>query len=100
MSTSEKNLAILESWKANARHWVDVLDTKSLETRILVTNEAIIQTVLSLAPAMALDVGCGEGWLCRALQQKGIQMVGVDGVADLIHEARIKGPGHFEVLSF
>jgi 2-polyprenyl-3-methyl-5-hydroxy-6-metoxy-1,4-benzoquinol methylase len=96
----EKHTDILDSWKANARLWVEALDNRELETRVLVTNEAVVNAVVEHAPAMVLDAGCGEGWLCRTLQQRGIETVGVDGVPELIHEARMKGPGHFEVLSF
>ena len=98
MYTNEAN--ILASWQHNAHFWVDVLDKGELETRRLVTNEAVIRAVRGIPPAMVLDAGCGEGWLCRALQQQGIQTVGGDGVAELIQQARLKGPGHFEVMSF
>lgn len=92
--------AILDSWHANAAQWIAALEAEELETRKLVTNQAIINTITAHHPTTILDVGCGEGWLCRALQLRGIVTVGVDGVAELIHHARMKGPGHFEVASF
>jgi len=91
---------ILDSWNANAPQWIAALEGEELESRKLITNHAIIDTITAHHPTHVLDVGCGEGWLCRALQQRNIVTVGVDGVAELIHHARMKGPGHFEVASF
>jgi 2-polyprenyl-3-methyl-5-hydroxy-6-metoxy-1,4-benzoquinol methylase len=91
---------ILESWEANARHWIEVLDGGELESRKLVTNAAVVNAIERWCPGLVLDAGCGEGWLCRALQREGIATVGVDGVAELVHEARVKGDGHYEHISF
>lgn len=92
--------AILESWEANARHWIEVMDAGELESRQLVTNAVVVNAIERWCPGLVLDAGCGEGWLCRALQREGIATVGVDGVAELIHEARLKGEGHYEQISF
>jgi 2-polyprenyl-3-methyl-5-hydroxy-6-metoxy-1,4-benzoquinol methylase len=46
-----------------------------------------------------LDVGCGEGWLVRALAEHGRLAVGVDGSAPLIERAREHG-GEFFVASY
>ncbi len=91
---------ILESWCANARQWVETLANHELESRQLVTEQAILQAVLVQHPQIVLDAGCGEGWLCRSLQSQHIETFGIDGSPELIHEARLKGPGHFEVMSF
>jgi 2-polyprenyl-3-methyl-5-hydroxy-6-metoxy-1,4-benzoquinol methylase len=92
--------SILTSWNANAAHWIAALEGEELETRKLITNQAIVNTIIVHRPSSILDVGCGEGWLCRALQQHNISTTGVDGVAELIDHARSKSPGHFEVKSF
>lgn len=92
--------AVLESWEANARQWIETVEGGDLEIRKLATNAAVVQAVRRLHPARVLDAGCGEGWLCRELQKFSMETVGVDGVAELIHEARIKGNGHYELLPF
>jgi 2-polyprenyl-3-methyl-5-hydroxy-6-metoxy-1,4-benzoquinol methylase len=91
---------ILSSWNANAHQWIAALDGEELESRKLVTNKAIVNAVVAHHPSNVMDVGCGEGWLCRALQQHGIATMGVDGVAQLVQNARMKGPGLFEVATF
>lgn len=63
MSSSEH---ILQSWRANAENWIQTIDHQEIESRNIVTNQAIVDTLLSLHPHRVLDVGCGEGWLTRA----------------------------------
>jgi SAM-dependent methyltransferase len=92
--------AILESWEANARQWIEVLDAGELESRRLATNGSVVHAITRWRPGLVLDAGCGEGWLCRALRELGIDTVGVDGVPELIHEARMRGEGHYELLTF
>lgn len=92
--------AILSSWQANAQQWIATIDSEELESRRLVTNQAIIQAVLAYRPKTLLDVGCGEGWLSRALSEHGIRTLGIDAVSALIDNARKKGSGEYEVASY
>lgn len=91
---------ILSSWNANARHWVAALENQELTSRILVTNQAVTAAVLAVQPKFVLDVGCGEGWLCRTLHQHGIQVRGIDGTSALIDHARQQGKAEYEVFSY
>jgi len=70
-----------------------------IESRALVTNQAIVDAVLSRSPSTVLDIGCGEGWLVRALSSHGIDAVGVDVVPELIEHAKQAGGGTFRVSS-
>jgi SAM-dependent methyltransferase len=89
---------IIDSWERNTDPWVNAVRGGEIESRTLVTNQAIIDAVRSRAPATGLDIGCGEGWLVRALD--GIDMVGVDVSPGLIDQARKAGGGDFRVLSY
>ncbi|MEP7186878.1 MAG: methyltransferase domain-containing protein [Rhodanobacter sp.] len=75
-----------------------------IESRRLVTDGAIIQAVLSVAPKSVLDIGCGEGWLTRVLAGEGISVTGVDAVPDLIELARqadnADAPADHAVMSY
>src|SRR5262249_20752142 len=71
-----------------------------IESRRLVTNEAITGAILSRHPTTVLDIGCGEGWLARALGAKGLDVTGVDVVPDLIEKAQAAGGARYEVASY
>jgi len=79
------------SWQANADAWTAAVRERRIESRHLVTDAAIVQAILALAPTRVLDLGCGEGWLCRGLAEHGIEAVGVDASAPLIAIARQAG---------
>jgi 2-polyprenyl-3-methyl-5-hydroxy-6-metoxy-1,4-benzoquinol methylase len=66
------------SWVANAPAWVDAVRGQRIESRCLVTDAAIVEAVLDQQPSTVLDLGCGEGWLARALASHGIEVTGVD----------------------
>lgn len=82
---------ILESWYANAQNWISAVENNEIESRNVATNQAIIASILSYQPKKVLDMGCGEGWLCRALAAQDILSVGTDAVPDLVAYANQKG---------
>ncbi len=90
---------ILDTWHQNAKQWIRAIDNQEIESRNLVTNQAIIDAVLSLKPNTVWDVGCGEGWLCRALQQNGMATFGTDAIPGLIGAATLKG-GSYAVATY
>lgn len=90
--------AIINSWSKNTDPWTAAVRAGEIESRTLVTNQAILDAVRSRAPQSALDIGCGEGWLVRALA--GVAMIGVDVVPGPIDQARHAGRGDFPVLSY
>jgi len=89
---------IIDSWNKNAAPWVTAVRDGEIESRLLVTNRAIVEAVRSRAPASGIDIGCGEGWLVRALD--GIAMTGVDVVPGLVDAARAAGGGEFLTMSY
>ncbi|MGO4702477.1 class I SAM-dependent methyltransferase [Dyella sp. 2RAB6] len=91
---------ILEVWHRNAGPWTDAVRERRIESRRLVTDSAIVEAVLSRAPRRAIDLGCGEGWLARALTVHGVEVLGVDAVPGLVEAARAQGGGRFETMSY
>jgi 2-polyprenyl-3-methyl-5-hydroxy-6-metoxy-1,4-benzoquinol methylase len=89
---------IVDSWHKNTAPWVTAVREGEIESRQLATNQAIVDAVRSLSPATGLDIGCGEGWLVRALD--GVAMTGVDVVPGLVEAARRAGGGDFRVMSY
>ena len=86
-SLDSREQEIIRSWLANAAPWSEAIRTASIASRKLVTNQAIIDAVKGVAPSRVLDIGCGEGWLARALSALGMSVTGVDIVPELIAQA-------------
>ena len=91
---------IIDSWHTNATPWAAAVRQRQIESRLLVTDRAIVETVLSRSPRLVLDIGCGEGWLARALAAHGIRVLGIDIVPSLIERARQAGGGEFRLGSY
>ncbi|SHF51065.1 Methyltransferase domain-containing protein [Microbulbifer donghaiensis] len=103
MSDSEfSDKKILQSWHSNAAPWIRAIDGATIASRKMVTDGAIVAAVLDHQPGSVLDVGCGEGWLSRALAASGAEVLGIDGVPELIEAARRRaGPGErYRQLSY
>lgn len=90
--------AVVEAWSRNAAPWVDAVRKGEIASRVLVTNAAIVETIRAWRPRSALDLGCGEGWLVRALPE--VAMTGVDAIPELVEAARALGGGDFRCLSY
>jgi SAM-dependent methyltransferase len=100
MSGRENEAArLLDSWHDNAAAWTAAVRSGAIESRRLATDAAILAAVLEHRPQKVLDLGCGEGWLVRALTQHGVTAVGMDGSAPLVAAAARAG-GSFVQLSY
>lgn len=94
---------LLSLWHENAAPWTQAVRDRSIESRRVATDQAVVDAVLATGARRVLDVGCGEGWLTRALSAHGLDVLGVDAVAPLVERARQAGDagaGRFEVCSF
>ena len=91
---------IVESWSRNSDPWVAAVRGKEIASRALVTDAAIVAAVRACAPRTGVDLGCGEGWLVRALPE--VEMVGVDATPGLVDAARASSgsPDDFRVMSY
>ena len=92
--------AIVDVWSRDGEAWTRAVREGRIESRRLVTDAAIIDAVIAEAPRRVLDIGCGEGWLARALAARGILVDGVDGDAGLVARAGEGGGGDFRVASY
>ncbi|HEX2094503.1 MAG TPA: class I SAM-dependent methyltransferase [Longimicrobiaceae bacterium] len=88
------------SWDANAAAWSEAVRGGRIPSRRVGTDAAILAAVERDPGRRVLDVGCGEGWLARALAARGYEVTGVDGSPELVRRAREAGGGAFRVLRY
>lgn len=98
MSTPDTTLQ--GSWQHNAQAWIQAVRSGAIESRRQVTDQAILLALMSRQPQRVLDLGCGEGWLLRALAERGIEATGVDGDATLVEAARAAGSASVHMASY
>lgn len=92
--------SLVQSWQHNAHAWINAVRQGAIDSRLQVTDQAILLAVLGRQPTRVLDLGCGEGWLLRALEARGIDAVGVDGEATLVDAARVAGAAQVHLASY
>lgn len=98
--STERERALTGSWIANAPGWEQAVREGRIESRRVATDAAIVAAVLQSRATSVLDLGCGEGWLARALAEAEVAVTGIDGSAPLVEAAREQGGGTFEVCTY
>jgi SAM-dependent methyltransferase len=84
-----------ERWTAQAEAWAAWADERREEDVLPRFYE-----LLPEPPRRALDVGCGEGRIVRALRARGYETVGVDAAPRLIEFAHARDPsGDYRVAA-
>ena len=83
---------LARSWEANADAWTAAVRGGAIASRRAGTDAAIVAACAAALPSLdgaaVLDVGCGEGWLARALAAHGARVLGIDASAPLVEAAR------------
>ncbi len=100
MTDEEREAALIWSWMANADAWTRAVREGRIESRRVATDAAMVEAVAARSPARVLDLGCGEGWLMRALAERGIETVGLDVSMELVVVAEETGGGRFRCCSY
>jgi 2-polyprenyl-3-methyl-5-hydroxy-6-metoxy-1,4-benzoquinol methylase len=95
----DQDTLIRAVWDANAAAWTTAVRGGSIRSRRVATDAAIVDAVLARRPQRVLDIGCGEGWMARALSMHGVDVLGLDGAPALVEQARNAGGGTFRVMT-
>lgn len=100
MTNEDREAALIWSWMANADAWTRAVREGRIPSRRLATDAAIVQAVAERRPGRVLDLGCGEGWLMRALGERGIETIGLDVSLELVIAAEETGGGRYRCVSY
>ena len=82
-------------WDDNADVYVRGITAREPEYRApgsMLTR--VLDLLGDLDGRVALDAGCGEGLLARAMADRGARVTGIDLSPRLIHHARVKDPAN------
>ena len=99
-SEEELEAQLQRSWIENATAWTGAVREGRIASRRAGTDAAIVEAVRKFPPCPVLDLGCGEGWLARALSAEGYTFTGIDASSSLIEEASKSGGGTFLKMSY
>jgi SAM-dependent methyltransferase len=80
------------AWEASARAWIDAMGERGDWGREHVLDPVMLSRVAERRFSCALDVGCGEGRLCRMLKTAGVPAIGIDPTLSLVEQARRRDP--------
>lgn len=85
---------IISSWEANAGAWTKTITEQGIESRRLVTDQAMVNAIIAKQPKQLLDLGCGEGWLIRKLvsSHPTCKYFGLDAIPELVATASAGTP--------
>jgi 2-polyprenyl-3-methyl-5-hydroxy-6-metoxy-1,4-benzoquinol methylase len=100
VDAADRSARMLQSWDSNADAWTDAVRERRIASRRAGTDDAIVAAVLASKPASVLDVGCGEGWLARALAAQRCRVVGIDASEALVASAWNLGGGTFVAMKY
>jgi 2-polyprenyl-3-methyl-5-hydroxy-6-metoxy-1,4-benzoquinol methylase len=79
---------IQANWNTNADRWDAGYDEDGDPNRRYQSDEPMLVLLGDVQDQRILDVGCGNGYLCRKLAQQGASMTGVDLSDRFLHIAR------------
>ena len=82
----------MNGWEDSAQAWIDSLGEDGDKGRRFVLDRAMRDRLSGRGFRDALDVGCGEGRLCRMLQGLGMHTTGLDPTVSLLARARVRDP--------
>ena len=77
----------------SAAAWIAAVGEGGDWSRQHVLDPALLERIAQRRYRRALDVGCGEGRMCRMLQARAIPAVGIDPTAALLERAHALDPG-------
>jgi 2-polyprenyl-3-methyl-5-hydroxy-6-metoxy-1,4-benzoquinol methylase len=83
---NDKNVG--EAWDIAANIWWGGYDEFGDTNRRYIIDPTILRILGQVEGKLVLDAGCGNGYLCRRLSQKGARMVGIDVSKEAIRMAR------------
>jgi ubiquinone/menaquinone biosynthesis C-methylase UbiE len=82
----------MNGWDESASAWIASMGEHGDRGRQFILDRCMRERIAGRGFRKALDVGCGEGRLCRMMQGWGLETVGLDPTPALLERARLLDP--------
>lgn len=79
----------LYTWNMGAYDYLQDASEKNNPWKKLSDTPSFITLLGNIAGRRLLDLGCGNGDLCRQLAKRGARVIGLDGSSNMLHEAEM-----------
>jgi ubiquinone/menaquinone biosynthesis C-methylase UbiE len=95
MKTSNTDLQL---WNTHPLSYLDLHNENYDQFKKIFDTPAFITMLGNLKNKKILDLGCGNGDLCKALTKRGARVIGLDGAENMLKEAEKNFSGSIYIL--
>ena len=88
---------VRERWNENAENYAAKCAIHGDENKAVLLTPTILELLGGIRGKTVLDAGCGEGYLCRLMAQRGASVIGLDYAENLLDIARQRTPAGLAV---
>ena len=88
---------VRERWNENAENYAAKCAPHGDENKRVLLTPTILERLDSISGKTVLDAGCGEGYLCRLMAQRGASVIGLDYAENLLDIARQRTPAGLSI---
>src|SRR5579862_8753921 len=82
----------MTDWGTVAKWYDNLIGESGSEYHREVVLPGVMRMLAPQTGESAVDIACGQGVLCRMLQERGVEITGIDAAKELIDAARERGP--------
>jgi ubiquinone/menaquinone biosynthesis C-methylase UbiE len=82
----------IQAWDRNAEKWAANVEKFGDQNKEVLLTPLVMDWLGEISGLEILDAGCGEGFLCRLMAEKGAQVTGIDYSQKMLDIARERTP--------
>lgn len=88
---------LIQRWDRNAVKYAAHVSALGDRNKEVLLTPLVLKWLGNISGRMVLDAGCGEGFLCRLMAERGAIVTGVDLSGEMLNIARQRTPTNYEI---